>query len=197
MQRDRTNDVFFCVGVRILCELHCTVRTHIVSGGTGTIALDVVAGAWRIVLTLQGDFNGCGVEWNCLVRLLLHLLVCTGWCSSIPLAGQLLVGWGWPVRRLASDPGEIEVWPERSADKLHAFSVLLMVFLKVDTLSIRDLAMNFILDLLHCGRWGRSGLWQQRLATVTISGCSFNEFICKFSFFQECHVRGLDVKLLF
>jgi hypothetical protein len=83
-----TNDVFFCVGVRILCELHCTVRTHIVSGGTGTIALDVVAGAWRIVLTLQGDFNGCGVEWNCLVRLLLHLLVCTGWCSSIPLAGQ-------------------------------------------------------------------------------------------------------------
>jgi hypothetical protein len=69
-------DVFFCVGVRILCELHCTVRAHIVSGGTGTIALDVVVGAWRIALTLQGDSDGCGVECNCLVRLLLHLLVC-------------------------------------------------------------------------------------------------------------------------
>jgi len=62
-----TGDVFFYVGVRILCELHCTVRAHIVSGDTGTIALDVVAGAWRIVLTLQGDSDGCGVEWNCLV----------------------------------------------------------------------------------------------------------------------------------
>ena len=104
-----TSDVFFGVGVRILCELHCTVRAHIVSGGTGTIALDVVARAWRIVLTLQGDSDGCGVKWNCLVRLLLHLLVCTGWCSSTPLAGQLLVGWSWPVRRPASDPGKIEV----------------------------------------------------------------------------------------
>ena len=70
-----TSDVFFCVGVRILYELHCAVRAHIVSGGAGTIALDVVAGAWRIVLTLQGGSDGCGVEWNCLVRLLLHLLI--------------------------------------------------------------------------------------------------------------------------
>ena len=45
-----TGDVFFYVGVRILCELHCTVCAHIVSGGIGTKALDVVAGAWRIVL---------------------------------------------------------------------------------------------------------------------------------------------------
>ena len=103
-----TGDVFFCIGVRILYELLCVVRAHI-SGATGTIALDVVAGVWMIVLTRQGDSDGRGVEWNCLVRLLLHLLVCTGWCSSIPLAGQLLVGWSWPVRRPASDPGKIEV----------------------------------------------------------------------------------------
>jgi hypothetical protein len=101
------------------------------------------------------------------------------------------------MRRLASDLGEIEVWLERSADKLHAFGVLLMAFLKVDSSSIRDLAINFILGLLRCGRWGRSSLRQQRWATATSSGCSFNEFICNFSFFQECPVKGLEVKLLF
>ena len=76
-------DVFFCVGVCILCELHCTVHAHIVSGSTGTIALDVVAGVWMIVLTRQGDSDGRGVEWNCLVRLLLHLPICTACCSSV------------------------------------------------------------------------------------------------------------------
>jgi len=82
-------DVFFCVGVRILYELHCAVRAHIVSGGAGTIALDVVAGAWRIVLTLQGDSDGCGVEWNCLVRLLLHLLILHGLVFFDPPCGSV------------------------------------------------------------------------------------------------------------
>jgi hypothetical protein len=181
-----TSDVFFCIGVCILCELHYTVRAHIVSGGTGTIALDVVAEVWRIVLTLQGDSDGCGVKWNCL---LLHLLFCTGWCSSIPLTGQLLVAWGWPVRRPASDPGEIEVWHVRSADKLHAFGVLLMAFLKIDSSSIQDPAMNFILGLLHCGRWERSGLRQQRSTTATVS--SFHEFICNFFFLVGVPCQGV------
>ncbi|PVH31686.1 hypothetical protein PAHAL_9G211800 [Panicum hallii] len=34
-------------------------------------------------------------------------LACFGWCSLIPLAGLLLVDWSSPVRRLASDSGEI------------------------------------------------------------------------------------------
>ena len=73
---------FFCIGVRILYELLCVVRAHI-SGAAGTIALDVVAGVWMIVLTRQGDSDGRGVEWNCLVRLLLHLPICTACCSSV------------------------------------------------------------------------------------------------------------------
>jgi hypothetical protein len=90
------------------------------------------------------------------------------------------------------DPGEIEVWLEPSADKLDAFGVLPMAFLIVDSSSIWDPAMSFILGLLRCRRWGRSSLRQQRLATTTVFGCSFSEFICNFSFFQ-----GWDVKFLF
>ena len=87
------------------------------------------------------------------------------------------------MRQPVSDPGEIEVWLEYSADKLHAFDVLLMAFLKVDSSSIRDPAMNFIWGLLHCGRWGRSGLRQQRSATATVSGCSsVNSFVTFLSF---------------
>jgi hypothetical protein len=111
----------------------------------------MVVGVWKIVLALQDDSDGCGVEWNCLVRLLLHLLIYTVWYYFDPSCGSVAVDWAWPVRRSMSDPGEIEVWHERLADKLHACSVLLMAFLKVDSSLIWDPTMNFILGLLHCG----------------------------------------------
>ena len=72
-------EVFFCVGVPILWELLCAVRVLIVINGAGIIALDMVPGVGRMVLTLQ-----VASVWNWLVRLLLHLPVCTGRCSSIP-----------------------------------------------------------------------------------------------------------------
>ena len=91
-----------------------------------------------------------------------------------------------------SNPSEIEVWPEHSADKLHAFGELLMAFLKVDSSLIQDPTMNFILGLLCYGRWGRSGMRQQW--STTVSGCSFSGFICNFSIFQGCPIRGARCK---
>nr|TKW36115.1 hypothetical protein SEVIR_2G419450v2 [Setaria viridis] len=46
---------------------------------------DMAAGGWKIAWSLQG-----GSISGCLVRLICHLLMCTGWCLLIPLADS---GW--------------------------------------------------------------------------------------------------------
>ena len=47
------------------------------------VILDMVAGVWRN-----------------LVRLVIHVLVCTSWSPSIPLGSFLFVDSDWPVRQL-------------------------------------------------------------------------------------------------
>ncbi|PUZ38520.1 hypothetical protein GQ55_9G203700 [Panicum hallii var. hallii] len=59
------------------------------------------------LLEIGGLFHPSKVFLVMAVRLPLHQLACLGWCSLIPLAGLLLVDWSSPVRRLASDSGEI------------------------------------------------------------------------------------------
>ncbi|CAO2177485.1 unnamed protein product [Urochloa humidicola] len=63
--------MFLCVGVRTLCELLCAAHAHVVAG-VGLIAIDMVAGVWRSVVSLQGD------SMNCLVRCFCYSLVCVG-----------------------------------------------------------------------------------------------------------------------
>ena len=61
-------DDFFCVGARILYELHCV---HCVAG---LASKDMTAGGQRFVLSLQ---SGSDDHFG---RLVLHLLV-LGWCT--------------------------------------------------------------------------------------------------------------------
>ena len=80
------------------------------------------------------------------------------WRLVLPLAGLLFVDWGWPARRLASDPGGNEDWPGRSTDKQHVSGVLLMALLKFeDSSSIQVSAVSFVLDDLYYGRWRNPG----------------------------------------
>jgi hypothetical protein len=60
------------------------------------------------------------------------------------------------VLQLASVSGESGICPGRSMFEQHC--VLLMGFKFEDSLSNRESAGSFILDLLHCGRWRRSSL---------------------------------------
>jgi len=79
--------------------------------------------------------------------------------------GLLLVGQSLPVMRLVSVSGESGVCPGRSTVKQHG--VLLMGFKNQNSLSNRESAGSFILDLLHCGRWRRTRLRQRWSAMVT------------------------------
>ena len=180
-------EVFFCVGVPILWELLCAVRVLIVINGAGMIALDMVPGVGRMVLTLQ-----VASVWNWLVRLLLHLPVCTGRCSSISLAGLLLGDWAWPVRRLATEPGECEDCPGRLADSRHAFGVLMMGFKNLFADSGSGLEFHpesvFVArggDGSACGKTG-----QQRRRSV---GAPVLDFYVFFSFIAGALFKGMDV----
>jgi hypothetical protein len=153
----------------------------------------MVVGGWRIARSLQGGSVVCG----CLVRLVYHLLVCTGRWSFFPLAGLLLVDWGWPVRRPVSDSDEHRVCSGCSMDKKHASSVLLMGLKFEVSLSNWVSAVSFILVFLHCGRWRRTGLRQQRSAAATRIGCSGKRLQCIFFFTQRCPVKGMDVIVLY
>jgi hypothetical protein len=130
-------------------------------------------GAFTGLLSLLGVF-----PW----RLRLHLLLYAGRCSWIPFMGLLFVGRSMPVLRLASVSGKSGICPGRSMFEQHY--VLLMGFKFEDSLSNRESAGSFILDLLHGGRW-RSRLWQRRSATTKSTGCSCNGLMCNFIFFQE------------
>lgn len=109
--------------------------------------------------------------------------------------GLLLVGRSSPGMRLASDSGDFGVCPKRSTIEPHV--VLLMGLKFEDSSSNRKSAGSFFLDLLHCGRWRRTRLWQRGSAMATGTGCFFNEFMCNFIFFQGFPVRGLDARVLY
>jgi hypothetical protein len=131
------------------------------------------------------------------MRFVIHQLV-TSWCSLIPLEGSLHVDWGWLAERLASDPGECEVWPGRSTVIQHAFGVLLMAVKHEDSSSTRVSAVSFVLDyFLHCGRWRSSRLWQRRSTAATGTSCFCKGLMCNFSFIQGCPVKGQVVKVLY
>jgi len=124
-------DDFFCVGARILYELHCV---HCVAG---LASKDMTAGDQRFVLSLQ-----CGSDGH--FGWLVHLLV-LGWCTFVHLVGVLLVDWVWPVRQPVSEPGGCEDRPRRSTNKRHALGVLLKGIedLFVDSGSDRELHVGF------------------------------------------------------
>jgi hypothetical protein len=61
------------------------------------------------------------------VRFVLHLLVCSSWCSSVPVAGLLLVDWVVPVRPPTTEPGECMDRSGGSTDKWHAYSSALLM----------------------------------------------------------------------
>lgn len=95
-------DVFFgaflCTGVRILCGLISVVGACDINGIIDPASLDRLNGVRNTeggltggegdlatgVLSLQGSSGGARIS---LVRFLLHLLVCTGWCTLIHLEG--------------------------------------------------------------------------------------------------------------
>ena len=120
--------VFFaaslCVDFGFLCELLFIDGAHIVSGVADLVSDGMAAGGRGIVLSLRSGSNSLVID--CFVRFVLHLLVCSSWCSSVPLAGLLLVDWVVPVRRPATEPGEWKDCPGRSTDKWHTSSGPLM-----------------------------------------------------------------------
>jgi hypothetical protein len=185
---------FLCVVARFFCGFLLSGYVHALSDPVGLDANDMATRGQRIFCSLQGAGS---VDCGCLVRFVFHLLV-TSWWSLIPLEGSLHVDWGWPAERPASDPGEHEVWPGRSAVIRHAFGMLLMAVKLEDSSSTRVSAVSFVLDyFLHCGRWRSSRLWQRRSTAATGAGCFCKGLMCNFSFIQECPVRGLVVKVLY
>ncbi|CAO2037692.1 unnamed protein product [Urochloa humidicola] len=97
-------DAFYCVGVRICCELICAGCVQGVCRLAGLATTDMATGGWRIVLFLRSDSDGLVVICNCSVRFDLHLLVFSSWCSFVPLVGLLLVysyleksSWSFPA----------------------------------------------------------------------------------------------------
>ena len=158
--------VFFaaslCVDFGFLCELLFIDGAHIVSGVADLVSDGMVAGGRGIVLSLRSGSNSLVIRCDCFVRFVLHLLVCSSWCSSVPLAGLLLVDWVVSVRRPATEPGEWKDCPGRSTDKWHAFSMLLMGFeyLFVDSGSGLEFHSGFFFiardgEGLACGSDGR------------------------------------------
>ena len=122
--------VFFaaslCVDFGFLCELLFIDGAHIVSGVADLVSDGMAAGGRGIVLSLRSGSNSLAIGCDCFVRFVLHLLVCSSWCSSVPLAGLLLVDRAVPVRRPATEPGEWKDCPGRSTDKWHTSSGPLM-----------------------------------------------------------------------
>ena len=116
-------NVFFCVGARIRCDLICTRFVQGISPGLQPPIL---------LLEVEGLFLSLSVSDDLIVicdffcEVCSPLLVCSSWCSSVPLVGLLLVDWVVPVRRPATEPGEWKDCPERSTDKWHTSSGPLM-----------------------------------------------------------------------
>ena len=117
-------NVFFCVGARIRCDLICT---RFVLGISPSLQPPM------LLLEVEGLFYPSEVfQMASLSYVTLFcevcspLLVCSSWCSSVPLAGLLLVDWVVPVRRSATEPGEWKDCPGRSTDKWHTSSGPLM-----------------------------------------------------------------------
>jgi len=97
-----------------------------------------------------------------------------------------------PVRRLATEPGECEDCPGRSADSRHAFGVLMMGFknLFVDSGSGLEFHLEFVFiarggDGSACGKTG-----QQRRRSV---GAPVLDFYVFFSFIAGALFKGMDV----
>ena len=180
-------DAFFSVGVRICRELICARGVQEVCSIANVAITDMVAGGWGIVLSLRSGYDIHNVVRDCFVRLSLHLLGCSSWCSLNPLAGLLFVDWALLVRRSATDqPGECEERWGRSADKRHVSDVLLMGFENVFIDSGSDL--EFHPEFFHiagdgeglaCGNCGR-----QRHSV---------DFYVIFSFDRSALFKGLDV----
>ena len=124
--------VFFatslCIDFGFLCELLFIDGAHVVSGVADLVTDGMAAGGRGIVLSLRSGLDGLVIVCDCFVRFVLHLLVCSSWCSSVPLVGLLLVDRAVPVRRPATEPGEWKDCPGHSNDKWHVFSMLLMGF---------------------------------------------------------------------
>ncbi|PAN11982.1 hypothetical protein PAHAL_2G233400 [Panicum hallii] len=87
----------------------------------------MAAGGRGIVLSLRSGSDGLVVLCDCFVRFVLHLLVCSSWCSSVPVAGLLLVDWVVPVRPPTTEPGECMDRSGGSTDKWHAYSSALLM----------------------------------------------------------------------
>ena len=187
---------FSCIDARIFCVPSWVVCCPRVNGDAQSVPFNLAVVWRRLDAFTGGMFIGfVSLQGVFLWRLKLHQLLYAGRCSCIPFVGLLLVGQNSLVMRLASVPGEVGVCPGRSSFQQH--DVLLMGSKFEDSSSIRESAGCFILDLLHCGRWRRIRRWQRWLATVTSTGCSFNELMCNFLFFQGYPVRGLVVRVMY
>ncbi|CAN6235364.1 unnamed protein product [Urochloa humidicola] len=193
-------DVFLCIGVRILCELHNTSSVHCVHNFSEFASNDMNARGRRFVFH-HGAFDGdvfigfWYLQGDFFVRFSFHLPLIGGRCSWIPFAGLLFLG-----RRLlevcpASVSGKDGDCPGRSTIQQHI--VLLMGLIFEVFSSIRKSAGSIFLELLHGGRWRRTRMQQRWSETAKSTGyCSYG-LMCNFTFFQGYPVRGLDVKLLY
>jgi hypothetical protein len=54
------------------------------------------------------SLQGASGDKDFLVRLLIHYLMCMGWCPLTALAGLLFVDWDWLVKQLAFVPNDDE-----------------------------------------------------------------------------------------
>jgi hypothetical protein len=110
---------------------------------------------WRsfwCVLFLQVS---SGISRILLMRFVVHLSMCLGWCILIPLAGLSVVVWSWSVRQLTSDSGDDEEtavcrWL-RSTNQQHVFDVLLM-----GSVNCEDSSSIWKSDPLISPCWGSS-----------------------------------------
>lgn len=163
--------------------------TYLLMFSGSLVGIPVIAYSPEL-LSLQDGDGVCTISF--FVRLDVHLLTWMGLCSSIPYVGLLLVVWSLLMRRPTSEPGnDVETaicrWLMRSTIRRHILDVSLMGPLNFDedSSSIRNSASSFILDLLLCWRWRRTGLRRQRPATAKATGCSSRGLRCIFSFIEE------------
>lgn len=120
-----------CVEVLFPCVFLGAVGAHDAKSSAGLVNQNMATNMWRsfwCVLFLQVS---SGISRILLVRFVVHLPMCLGWCILIPLAGLSVVVWSWLVRQLASDSGDDEEtavcrWPMPSTNQQHVFDVLLM-----------------------------------------------------------------------
>ena len=117
---------------------------------------------WGIVLSLRSGYDIHNVVRDCFVRLFSTSSGVRAGVLRVPLRDCCVVDWALLVRRSATEPGECEDHPGRSADKRHASGVLLIGFenLFIDSGFGLEFHLEFFFiagdgEGLACGNGGR------------------------------------------